>query len=83
MVQMLKMTVEERLRRVVAQTLGVAEGDVLANASSQTLAAWTSLAQLTLMAQVEEEFGLTFSMEEMATLSDFRSLCSKVGDYGG
>jgi acyl carrier protein len=65
---------EERLREVVAETLGIDSEDVDDETSPQTVAAWTSLNHLTLMSAVEEAFGIQMSMEDMAVAQSYATL---------
>lgn len=65
---------EAELKTLTAETLGVDPEDITDDASPETLAAWTSLNHLTLMAAVEETFGLTFSMEEMTGVHNYGEL---------
>ena len=72
---------EARLRSVMTETLGVTTADLTEDASPQTIPSWTSLNHLSLMAAVEETFGVTFSMEEMGaageSLAHLRRLLAK------
>ncbi len=65
---------DDRLKTITAETLGVDPEEITDEASPQTLGAWTSFQHLTLMAAVEEAFGLTFSMEEMTGVHDYAEL---------
>lgn len=69
---------EAHLKRVSAETLGVAPEDLTEEASPETLAAWTSLNHLLLLSAVEEAFGLMFSMEEMSGVHNYGDLRSLV-----
>ncbi|MES2459967.1 MAG: acyl carrier protein [Armatimonadota bacterium] len=61
---------EARLQSVLTETLGVTAADLTDDASPQTIPTWTSLNHLSLMAAVEETFGVTFSMEEMGAAGE-------------
>ena len=65
---------EERLREVIAETLGIDIEDVGDETSPQTVAAWTSLNHLTLMSAIEEAFGIQMSMEDMAVAQSYATL---------
>ncbi len=65
---------EAQLKEVVADTLGIAPDDIDEETSTETQGAWTSLNHLTLMATVEEAFGVTFTMEEMTALTNYAAL---------
>jgi acyl carrier protein len=65
---------DERLRDLSATVLGV-DPDVLTEESSpETLGEWTSLRHLSLIAAVEEEFTIQFSLEEMSKSQRFGEL---------
>jgi acyl carrier protein len=56
---------EERFREVAVTVLGV-ESDLLSDATSpETLAAWTSIQHLSLIAALEEAFSIQFSMADI------------------
>lgn len=79
---MLNSSQEQRLRTVVANALGLDPTNLPEDASPQTVAQWTSLNHLVIMAAVEEAFAVTFTMEEMASvqsLTDIRRLLSVMG----
>ncbi len=61
---------EERVREVVAETFDLDPEDIGPDASAQTLAAWTSLAHLRLMTNVEQAFGLRLTMDEMTAMTN-------------
>lgn len=59
----------ERVCEIVASTFGVDPDSVDEQTSTQTLAAWTSLAHLRLMTNVQDTFGVRFTMSEMSEMS--------------
>jgi acyl carrier protein len=58
----------QRLYDVMAAVLGIASSAIDAEASSATIAEWDSVRHLQLMLALEDEFGLQFETEELATL---------------
>ena len=48
--------------------------EAIAGASTVTVAAWDSVAALTLMTVVEEEFGLQMDLDDLATLDSFETI---------
>jgi len=68
----------QRLRALVAEALGADPREITETASQSTLPEWTSLAHLTLMAAVEGEFGVRFTMDEMSSATDFPRLCQVI-----
>lgn len=65
---------DERVREVVAETFDLDPREISLDASAQTLAAWTSLAHLRLMANIEQAFGLRLTMDEMTTMTSVRTI---------
>lgn len=65
---------QERICDIVANTFGLSPMDVDADASTLTLPAWTSLAHLRLMANVQQEFGLRLSMDEMMAMTSVEGI---------
>jgi acyl carrier protein len=65
---------EDRLRDITATVLGV-EADLLSGSSSpETVPAWTSLRHLALIAAIEEEFSIQFSLAEIHSAQRFGDL---------
>ncbi len=65
---------DERVREVVAETFDLDPREIGPDASAQTLAAWTSLAHLRLMANIEQAFGLRLTMDEMTTMTNIPAI---------
>ena len=65
---------DERLRELCAAVLGI-DTDVLTDSSSpETLGDWTSIRHLSLIAAVEEEFSIRFSVPEINSSQRFSEL---------
>lgn len=71
---MVNSVIGERVREVMADTFGVDPLEVSSASSAQTLAAWTSLAHLRLMANLEQAFGLRFTMDEMTVMTSVQAV---------
>lgn len=65
---------EDRIREVVASTFNLDPEDVGADASAQTLKAWSSLAQLRLLTNIQETFGVRLSMDDMMSMTSVRAI---------
>jgi acyl carrier protein len=50
--------------------------DAIPDASTATVSAWDSVAAITLMNVVEEEFGLELDLDDLANLDSFEKLYS-------
>lgn len=65
---------QERVREIVAETLHVNPVEVDEDTSAQTLAAWTSLAHLRLLTNLQDAFGVRFTTNEMVSLMSVRAI---------
>jgi acyl carrier protein len=65
------MTVKARLRDCFAAVFPSAAPDELEQASTETLPGWDSLATVTLVAVVEEEFGVVLELDDLEQLTSF------------
>jgi acyl carrier protein len=75
--------VEERLLEVAATVLGVDPGVLSDDASPQTLATWTSVQHLSLIAAVEEAFAIHFSMADIYAAQSLGALRHLVSEHVG
>jgi acyl carrier protein len=71
--------VTERVREVMAQVLDLRPADVVPELSVSTSSAWTSLNHLMLISQLESEFGVVFSNQEIKELTSFRAILETLG----
>lgn len=67
-------TLEVRLRNVMSQVLTLPGESIELGASRKNLAQWDSLNHLNLMLALEDEFGVEFSDNEIASIDSFTSL---------
>lgn len=73
---------DDRLKRVVAETFSLEIESVDDSASSAAISAWDSVGQLDLVSALEVEFGMSFTPEEilrMDRLDTIRSLLLEKG----
>jgi acyl carrier protein len=71
--------VAAQVRRLLAQVLDVPEASVGPELSSSSSAAWTSLNHLMLISQLESEFGLVFSNQEIRQLTSYTAIIDTLG----
>ena len=64
----------EELRSVVAGVLGVEPSALSDESGPANIDAWDSLAHLTLITAVEENFGVHFGMDEIRHIDSFGAL---------
>jgi acyl carrier protein len=63
-----------RVRELLAQVLDVPATSVGPEFSAGSSSAWTSLNHLMLMSQLENEFGVVFSNQEIRELTSFTAI---------
>jgi len=63
-----------RVRELLAQVLDVPAASVGPGFSASSSSAWTSLNHLMLMSQLENEFGVVFSNQEIRELTSFTAI---------
>jgi acyl carrier protein len=68
----------ERLRELVALTFDLPVEAIAPETTQDTCAQWDSLAHLNLMLAVEDAFGLTLSVEEMAAMTSVAAILERV-----
>ena len=64
-------TRDETLVRCFEATFPELDTDAIATASADTVEGWDSLGTLTLMAVLEEEFGIEIAIEELPNLRSY------------
>jgi acyl carrier protein len=68
-----------RVREVVAQVMDLPAEDVGPGLSASTSTAWTSLNHLMLISQLENEFGVVFSSQEIKELTSYSAILETLG----
>ena len=64
----------EQIKTVLANVLGLPKTAVPDNASVETMEAWDSLRQIRLLMALEEKFSITFSDDEVMTLTSLAAI---------
>jgi acyl carrier protein len=68
-----------RVRELLAQVLDVPAASVGPEFSNRSSGAWTSLNHLMLISQIESEFGVIFSNQEIKELTSFTAIVETLG----
>jgi acyl carrier protein len=71
--------VAARVSRLLSQVLDVPEASVGPDFTSSSSPAWTSLNHLMLISQLENEFGVVFSNQEIRQLTSFTAIVDTLG----
>lgn len=75
--------VEVRVRAILAQVLGVPADRIGPGFSADSAPEWTSLNHLMLVSQVESEFDVFFSHQQVQGLTSFDQIVSAVAGRTG
>lgn len=75
--------IESRVRELLVQVLGVSSTSIGPEFSATTTPQWTSLNHLMLISQVEGEFGVFFSNQQIRDATSFKSLVEVVANHLG
>ena len=60
----------DRLRRILAETLGVPEEEIGDAASVENMERWDSVAHLNFVLSIEQAFGVSLSIEDAVAMTD-------------
>jgi acyl carrier protein len=71
-------SIDTRVREIVADILRVPLNDLGLSSSSTTVARWDSLNHMKLILALEEEFGISFSEEQIAGTTSLPALLGEV-----
>jgi acyl carrier protein len=64
----------DRIIRVMSEVLGVMPSALGESASPESVESWDSLRHMNLIVALEEEFGVVFGDDALATLTTFRGI---------
>jgi acyl carrier protein len=70
--------IEKRVAQCFGNVFPDIPRDAIAGASPETVAAWDSVAHITLLAAVAEEFGIDFEPEDYVDLNSYRQIVDAV-----
>ena len=70
--------IAQRVRELLAYHSGAAEGSLQTGSSAQNTDGWDSLANLNLMAALEDEYGLTLATRDVVKLRTLGDIISYV-----
>ena len=66
--------IADEVRELLAQATGVSSGTITEDFDQSSSPAWSSLAHLMLISQLESRFNVIFSNQEIADLTSFAKL---------
>jgi len=76
------MTIEERVRSLVADVLGAPLASISAQSSHENVQGWDSMAMINLMMAVEAEFGVQLTVEDATGLDSVQAIIKVIQDRG-
>lgn len=68
------MDIEDRLRTVFAEVLSIDAAGIVAETSPDTVPGWDSFAMVTLIAAIEQKFGMNFEFQDLIEVTSFGSV---------
>ncbi len=71
-------TIARRLRELLAYHSGAPEGSLRTDSTPQNTGGWDSLANLNLMAAIEDEFGVTIATRDVVKLRSLGDIAAYV-----
>ncbi len=71
------------IREVLAVTFGLDAAAIADAASSQTVADWDSLGQISLVFALEQRFGVVIGVEHIASMQSFARIREVLGELVG
>ena len=72
----------ERLRALIAEILDMRPADIAADMARESTTQWDSLSHLRLMTALEDEFGVSLTMDEIAAVRTPRQLQTIIDAQG-
>jgi acyl carrier protein len=73
--------IESRVRELLVQVLGVPSTSIGPEFSASATPEWTSLNHLMLISQIEGEFGVFFSNQQVREATSFESIVEAVANH--
>jgi acyl carrier protein len=70
--------VRERVRRIISDMFAVPIDQVTDESSPDTIEAWDSMAHLNLVLSLEQEFAITFDLDEIAELTSVPAIVDRI-----
>jgi len=72
----MSLPIADRVRGIAADVLEVPAATIRSDSSPKNVALWDSVRQLNLVLALEQEFGVQFEPQEIATMTDIENIVS-------
>ncbi len=69
---------EEKIRQTMASVFMCEPTQINENTSQDTLPEWDSLRHMNLIVALEEDFGITFTEDEMVEMLSYKLICDAI-----
>lgn len=69
---------ENRVKEIMASVFGVDSSTIDVNTSPETISTWDSLKHMNLFLELEEEFGVEFSTEQLVEMNSYDAIVSNL-----
>lgn len=71
-----------KLTRILAKVLDIKESEISDQASPETISSWDSFNSLLLASEIENEFGIKFTMDEVVAMKNVGEIKKVLKKYG-
>lgn len=72
---------ENRIKKVMSEVLGIDEAEINENTSPETIESWDSLKQMNLIVALEEEFCIHVTDDDIVDMINYKLICITVKQY--
>lgn len=72
----------DKLKKIFASVLHIPESGVTDAVSLENTESWDSLSVIILLSEMEKGFGVTFTFDEVTSVTDFGSACKLLSSKG-
>lgn len=72
---------EEKLKELISEVLDIEQSAVTEDLTSDMVETWDSLAHLRLVTAIEQEFGISLTMEEINSMTGYRRILEYIDKY--
>ena len=69
---------QDEIKEIMADVLGIEPGMIDETSSMETVESWDSLAQINIVAALEQRYGVTFEVSEIETMLSFPAIVEMV-----
>lgn len=72
----------DRLKELLARVLGISKESINDETSPDNVDSWDSFNGLMIVSELEREFNLKFTMEEVTSVKNFKDIKKNLAKYG-